>query len=134
MTISPDYSLSCFILSLRHYLCTNACYHCIQTPIAGDGGIDIVAIKGSVGQLIQCKASTTNHSLGWDAVKEVVAGARAYEKQFPNVTFEKVAVTNQRFNNTAIGQAKLHDVLLIEGIELSLWLENYSVLLSFLQR
>ena len=85
----------------------------------------------------------------------MVAGARAYEKKFPNVTFEKVAVTNQRFNNTAISQAKLHDVLLIEGIELSLWLVacglwlvacglwlvacglwlvNYPVLLSFLQR
>ena len=124
--VGRDFEALCFKLwTLRGY-------HCIQTPISGDGGIDIVAIKGSVGQLIQCKASTTNHSLGWDAVKEVAAGARAYEKQFPNVTFEKVAVTNQRFNNTAIGQAKLHDVLLIEGIELSLWLENYSVLLSSL--
>ncbi len=124
--VGRDFEALCLTLwSRQGYLST-------QTPRTGDGGVDIVAIKGSIGQLIQCKASSTTHNLGWDAVKEVVAGARAYENQFPNVSFKKVAVTNQRFNKSAINQAKLHDVLLIEAVDLEKLLNEYPLLLSTL--
>lgn len=47
-----------------------------RTPSSGDGGIDGVAIKGSDGLLIQCKTtSVAGNELGWDGVKDVIAGA-----------------------------------------------------------
>ena len=46
----------------------------------GDGGVDVVAIKRRHGILIQCKTSSiSGQYLGWGAVKEVVAGAAAYQ-------------------------------------------------------
>jgi HJR/Mrr/RecB family endonuclease len=69
----------------------------------GDGGIDIVAIQGKTGLLIQCKRSSK--TLGWDAIKEVVAGSARYEKLYPNIIFTKIAMTNQFFNQTAKDQA-----------------------------
>ncbi|QKM62678.1 SNF2-related protein [Polynucleobacter antarcticus] len=84
----------------------------------GDGGIDIVVIgidgKGLIGQ---CKHSTQSE-LGWDAVKEVAAGSPAYQARHPGVLFEKVAITNQRFNTTAIQQANTLGVKLIDRASL----------------
>lgn len=84
----------------------------------GDGGVDIVVIgnngKGLIGQ---CKHST-QHELGWDAVKEVAAGSPAYQARHPGVIFERVAITNQRFNSTAINQANTLGVKLIGREEL----------------
>ena len=53
--------------------------------------------------LIQCKRSSK--TLGWDAIKEVVAGAARYEKMYPGIIFTKIAMTNQFFNQTAKEQA-----------------------------
>lgn len=72
----------------------------------GDGGIDIVAFDEKKGLLIQCKRSSK--TLGWDAIKEVVAGAARYEKMYPGIIFTKIAMTNQFFNQTAKEQA-LHN-------------------------
>lgn len=84
----------------------------------GDGGIDIVVIgndgKGLIGQ---CKHSTQDE-LGWDAVKEVAAGSPAYQARHPGVMFQKVAITNQKFNSTAIQQANTLGVKLIDRFEL----------------
>jgi hypothetical protein len=84
----------------------------------GDGGIDIVVIgndgKGLIGQ---CKHST-QAELGWDAVKEVTAGSPAYQARHPGVMFQKVAITNQKFNSTAIQQANTLGVKLIGRAEL----------------
>lgn len=47
----------------------------IKTPRSGDGGVDIVAIRGSEGVVIQCKSSSVEgRELGWEAVKDVAAG------------------------------------------------------------
>ncbi len=84
----------------------------------GDGGVDIVVIgndgKGLIGQ---CKHST-QYELGWDAVKEVAAGSPAYQARHPGVLFEKVAITNQRFNSTAVSQANILGVKLIGRSEI----------------
>ena len=52
-----------------------------QTPHTGDGGVDVVAISRDTGRgcLLQCKTATANRPLGWEAVKDVVTGAAAYE-------------------------------------------------------
>lgn len=91
-----------------------------RTPKTGDGGIDVVAVSGKDGVLIQCKSSSVDEKeLGWDAVKDVVAGRAAYAARYPGVRFSLLAVTNRRFNGTAHLQAKLNQVELIDGERLA---------------
>lgn len=86
----------------------------MTTKQRGDGGVDIVVIgndgKGLIGQ---CKHNSTQDELGWDAVKEVAAGSPAYQAKHPGVLFQKVAITNKKFNATAIQQANILGVKLI---------------------
>lgn len=79
----------------------------------GDGGIDLIAVSGSRGLLVQCKSSLSN-TIGWDAIKEVVGGAMRYQSQMPSIFFKKVAITNQYFNSMAIEQAAVNNVQLID--------------------
>ncbi|MCR5894319.1 MULTISPECIES: SNF2-related protein [Burkholderia] len=90
-------------------------YNCYRTPGTNDNGVDIVAIDGNRGQLIQAKSSGIDGTkLGWDAVKEVVAGEAFYRRRHPNVSFEKVCVTNQFFNAQAKENAHLNSVELVD--------------------
>lgn len=86
-----------------------------RTPRVGDGGVDVVAISGKAGVLIQCKSSSLDgRELGWEAVKDVVAGSAAYAARHPGVRFSLVAATNRRFNGTAREQARLNHVELLD--------------------
>jgi hypothetical protein len=108
-------------------------YKTSLTPSTGDGGVDVVAIKGKTGILIQCKSSSIlGQNLGWDAVKEVVAGKAAYEVRHAGVVFAKTAVTNQYFNGTAKEQAYLNGVDLIDCSALLEILVKYPVSRSLL--
>jgi SNF2 family DNA or RNA helicase/Holliday junction resolvase len=103
-------------------------YKTLLTPVTGDGGVDVVAINGNRGVLIQCKSSSVEgQSLGWDAVKEVVAGAAAYEMKHSGVTFQKVAATNQFFNSSAKEQAQINKVALFDCFALDEALKKYPV-------
>ena len=94
--------------------------HVRQTPSSGDGGIDVIAIQGTTGALIQCKSSSIEGSqLGWAAIKDVVAGTAKYAAQHPGVRFKRICVTNQTFNLTAWEQARSNDVELVERDALS---------------
>jgi hypothetical protein len=109
-------------------------YKTYLTPATGDGGVDVVALKGVVGVLIQCKSSSIlGQSLGWDAVKDVAAGAAAYEMKYAGVTFQKIAVTNQFFNGAAQVQAALNNVELLDHHSLKNLLEKYPVKRSFIE-
>ena len=100
---------------------------------AGDGGVDVVAIKDATGLLIQCKTSyIPGKSLGWDAVRDVVAGAAAYENRYRGVNFRKLAVTNQHFNGAAKEQAILNSVELVDRDKIDEMLRKYPVDRSFL--
>ncbi|TCT11166.1 SNF2-related protein [Paralcaligenes ureilyticus] len=79
----------------------------------GDGGIDVVALKGQDGELLQCKSSKSA-KIGWDAIKEVTAGAACYQSQYRDTRFRRLAVTNQRFTPSACGQAVANQVELID--------------------
>lgn len=83
----------------------------------GDGGIDVVALKGREGLLLQCKSSSASE-IGWDAVKEVTAGAARYQAQFAGTLFRRVAVTNQTFTRGAREQAGHNQVMLVERAQL----------------
>jgi hypothetical protein len=97
----------------------------------GDGGVDIVAIKGTDGILVQCKHSVSE-AIGWDAVKEIYAGAEAYRARYPGMAFKLVAITNREFNGTACEQAKLLNVQLLERKALSEELDRLQVPVSVL--
>lgn len=92
----------------------------IRTQRVGDGGVDIVAIKGHQGALIQCKSSgSEGKELGWEAVKDVAAGSAAYAARHPGVRFELIAATNRKFNQAAKQQAQVLHVKLIEFDDLA---------------
>jgi HJR/Mrr/RecB family endonuclease len=92
----------------------------------GDGGVDVVALKGKDGELLQCKSSLSS-AIGWDAIKEVSAGAALYQNRYAGTRFRRVCVTNQRFNAGAIEQAKANRVTLIERERLIELLREASV-------
>jgi HJR/Mrr/RecB family endonuclease len=84
-------------------------------PGSADGGVDVVAINGNEGELIQCKTSRSeDKSLGWEAIKEVVGGEAAYRRRYPGVSFTKVCVSNVGFNSTATLQAEHNAVRLVD--------------------
>jgi HJR/Mrr/RecB family endonuclease len=74
-------------------------YDCYRTPGTNDNGVDIVALSGRKGQLVQAKTSGTDGAmLGWEAVKDVVTGEAFYQRRHPDIDFDKVCITNQFFN------------------------------------
>jgi SNF2 family DNA or RNA helicase len=98
----------------------------VTTKHGGDGGIDVVALKGREGELLQCKSSI-NPEVGWDAIKEVTAGAARYQARFAGTRFRKVAVTNQAFTSGAVTQAHANHVHLVTRIPLETLLGAHPV-------
>ncbi len=130
-SMSPDtFEAFCALLwSKRGYPKT------MKTPRTGDGGIDVVAIRGAEGVAIQCKSSSVEgRELGWEAVKDVAAGVAAYSQRYPGIRFSLVAATNQRFNSTARQQAEILKVKLVDGDDLKRLLENYPIKRGELER
>ena len=90
------------------------------TPPAGDGGVDVIALNGPSGELVQCKSSSRSGAeLGWEAIKDVVTGEAAFRTRYAGVTFAKVCVTNQYFNGGAREQAVHNQVRLVSREELA---------------
>ncbi|WP_228536350.1 restriction endonuclease [Noviherbaspirillum malthae] len=96
----------CVLWAKRKYQTT------VTNKRGGDGGIDVVALKGKEGELLQCKSSI-NADVGWDAIKEVTAGAAKYQARFAGTLFRKVAVTNQAFTKGAVSQGQANSVELV---------------------
>jgi HJR/Mrr/RecB family endonuclease len=99
--------------------------------VSGDGGVDVVAKNNNQGELIQVKHCASDTGvLGWDAVKEIVAGERLYAFQLPGVQFRKIALTNREFNLNAYTQAEILGVELISRNKLANWLHDHRVTMS----
>ncbi|WP_321927866.1 SNF2-related protein [Paraburkholderia guartelaensis] len=92
----------------------------------GDGGIDVVALKGREGALLQCKSSRSA-DIGWDAIKEVTAGAAKYQARYTGTRFRRLAVTNQHFTSGAIAQAEANHVELVTRSQLEELLGQHPV-------
>jgi len=106
----------------------------LLTP-AQDAGVDIVAISGDAGALIQCKSRGSDEvSLGWDAIKDVVTGEAAYRLQYPGVSFQKICATNQSFNSNAVFHAKQNQVELVTKAELAQLLDEFPVFMSDVEK
>ena len=105
------------------------------TKKSGDGGVDVVAIKGKTGALIQAKSSLEEgKELGWEAVKDVVAGEAAYKAKHPGVAFARYSVTNQFFNEDARYQAEVNSVTLVNQKKLEELIQKHSVMLLELEQ
>jgi hypothetical protein len=105
-------------------------FDCRLTPSTNDNGVDVVALCGAAGELLQVKTSEGRSHLGWDAVKEVVAGAAHYQRLYRGTHLAKVCVTNQRFNSQAHESAALNDVRLVEREDIETLLTRYTVTMS----
>ncbi len=110
----------CLLWSKRGFLSS------LTPKRGGDGGIDVVALRGADGQLLQCKSSI-NPEVGWDAIKEVTAGAARYQARFPGTRFHKVAVTNQSFTASAAEQANANRVELVTRAQVRSYLDEHPV-------
>lgn len=128
-------------MTWQHFECLAAVlwnkegFSCYRTPGTNDNGIDVVALAGQKGILVQAKSSGTKGAkLPWDAVKEVVAGEAFYRKRHPGVSFKKVCITNQFFNQQAIENAVLNDVELLDQSNLSALLEKHEVTMLEVER
>jgi hypothetical protein len=105
-----------------------------RTPDSHDDGVDVVAI-GSGGELVQCKSSSVDdRALGWDAIKDVVAGEAAYRARHPGVRFKKVCVTNQFFNDNTHRHAALNEIELYDQTTIAALLEKYTVTMFDVER
>ncbi|MDG2539835.1 SNF2-related protein [Dyella jiangningensis] len=105
------------------------------TPQTGDQGVDVVAIRGIEGVLIQTKQSSSDGvRLGWDVVKELQGGEAYYRKRFPQVAFSKIGLTNQFFNTNTHEHARLNGVRLIERAELQNLLDQHLITLTDVER
>jgi SNF2-related domain/Helicase conserved C-terminal domain/Restriction endonuclease len=105
------------------------------TPAANDNGVDVVAIRGSYGELVQIKSSAADgRLLGWDAVNEVVAGEAFYRRKHPGVAFKKVGLTNQFFNSGAHEKASLNAVELLDQSHLAQLLAEHRVTMIDVER
>lgn len=101
------------------------------TPASGDSGVDVVAKTCNQGELIQVKHSSSEAGfLGWDAIKEIVAGERIYAFQCPGVQFRKIALTNREFNSNAHTQARILSVDLISRNHLAQLLRDHRVTIA----
>lgn len=110
-------------------------YDCYRTPSTKDYGVDVVALQGERGKLIQAKTCGTDGTrLGWDAVKEVVAGEAFYKRRHPEIRFEKICITNQFFNSHAVENAALNGVELHDQTDLASLLESYTVTMLEVER
>lgn len=120
---------------LTGVLWTKRGYDCYRTPGAADNGVDVVALSGKKGQLVQAKTSgIEGASLGWDAVKEVVAGEAFYRRRHPNVEFKKVCISNQFFNRLAQENASLNSVELLDQSDLVKLLNRHPVTVLEVER
>jgi len=105
-----------------------------RTP-THDAGVDVVALTGDVGDLIQCKSSgTEDAALDSQGVKDVVLGESEYRLRHPGVTFTKWVATNQFFNSTARDRAQKAGVKLIDQRDIQELLTRFPVTSGDVQR
>ncbi|MGV1017896.1 MAG: SNF2-related protein [Fluviibacter phosphoraccumulans] len=105
------------------------------TPASRDYGVDVVAINGDSGVLIQTKTSgSEGYKHSWDAVKELTGGLAFYKRRHPQVKFELLAITNQQFNSRAYESAALCSVTLLNQSDLADLVQAYPVDLDDVER
>jgi hypothetical protein len=97
----------------------------ILTPHAGDGGIDVIAIRGREREvrLIRCKHTLWNASVNADVVAEVIQAFDGYRARrlgaYGNAyVLRAVLVTNGSFTGKARAEGRERDVVLLGNADL----------------
>ena len=128
-------------MTWQHFEClagvlwTKRGYACYRTPATSDYGVDVVALDGQKGQLVQAKTSSVDGAtLSWEAVKDVVTGEAFYKRRHSLVDFDKVCLTNQFFNRQAKETAALNAVELLDQTHLAGMLERHPVTMLEVER
>lgn len=99
---------------------------------SGDHGVDVWAVRGEQGYLVQCKSTSKTSGLGIEGINEVVGGAAHYRAKDSKTLYRLAVATNGKFNKTAATHASNQP----EAVELwdfdliSEWLNAYEVYLS----
>ncbi|MFL9858833.1 SNF2-related protein [Paraburkholderia madseniana] len=100
-----------------------------------DAGVDVVAMTGADGELVQCKSSGVEDAmLDSQGVKDVVSGEAEYRLRHPGVTFTKSVATNQYFNETAKDTARKNHVSVVNRQDIGKLLSLYPITLNDMQR
>lgn len=102
------------------------------TPATNDFGADVVvkSLTDNTGLLIQCKhRRNLENSLGSEAVREIFAAVKHYEKKYCGRKFQPVVITNaKKFTSGAIELARDDGVKLIARRELEKMFCDYKIL------
>ena len=124
------YSFECLIACLYEKFGYKS-YWCGKS---GDGGADVMALKGKTGILIQAKHSQANSLVGTGAIIQVRGAQSAYESKF-GVTLKLVAATNFKFSEPTVQLSRNGvPVELVEFHHLKAFLKNYPVRFSEVQK
>jgi restriction endonuclease Mrr len=104
-------------------------YRTVLTPKAGDGGADVIAVRGGNWVLIQAKHSRSAHAQHEDVVTDTVAAGEIYTPQLgPGASL--VVVTNTAFTGSATSAAHRCGVTLLTGRELADQVNRHGVTLG----
>jgi superfamily II DNA or RNA helicase len=95
------------------------------TPLAGDDGVDVVAVSNTEIRLVQCKHTSWGATVQPEVVDEVMSGFEAYRaKHIPNslrrLRLVPVLVTNGEFARSTRTAAERVGVQLVSGTDLQL--------------
>lgn len=124
------YSFECLIACLYEKMG----YKSFWCGKSGDGGADVMALKGNTGVLIQAKHSQANSLVGTAAIIQVRGAHSTYESRF-NVTLKLVAATNFKFSEPTVQLSRNGvPVELIEFRQLKDLLKLYPICFSEVQK
>ncbi len=106
-------------------------YSIVLTPLAGDMGVDLIAINLKELILVQCKYSG-GIQVGSDAIRDLIDGVEYYRAKLFSSNLKKrnpalVAFTNARFDGDAKASAKRDEIELKEAAQVSELLRKFHV-------
>jgi len=93
-------------------------YAVVLTSIVGDGGADVVAIKGNHRILIQAKHSRRGIQVDSRGLDDVLAAHGTYGEEIRGTRFECVVITNSMFDSGTQSKARQQGIKLISRTEL----------------
>jgi hypothetical protein len=95
----------------------------ILTPLSGDGGIDVIAIREREIRLLQCKHTLWEESIDADVLAEVIQAFEGYRGRWlrpraATLVLRAVLATNGRFTSRTRAEARGRDIVLIDEADL----------------
>ncbi len=108
-------------------------YRTFLTPLVGDGGIDVVALKAEEIVLVQCKHTSTGHALKAEVMQELDDGEVFYRARILPGNLTKgarircILFTNAPKSRNLAGAARSADSELLAEKDLRQWLGRFAI-------